>query len=68
MKKQPAVAIDDGLEEAAHYYTKRLGRSAVSYLNELADIDFDRGDKLSADTWRDIASAAARIVGAKAAA
>jgi hypothetical protein len=34
----------------------------------LADIDFDCGDKLSADTWRDIASAAARIVGAKAAA
>ena len=55
--------MDDGetVEQVAREYVRRHGAESVSILTERADLADEIGDNL-AESWRDIAYAAAQIL------
>ena len=57
-------SMDDGetVEQVAREYVRRHGAESVSILTERADLADEIGDNLAAESLRDIANAAARIL------
>jgi hypothetical protein len=53
---------NEDLNAVAQEYINRLGRAAVHELNELAEIAAGAGDHDSAETWREIARAAQKLL------
>ena len=53
---------DDDVEQVAHEYVQRHGLDSPSILRDYAEVADTIGDILSAETWRDIADAAERIL------
>jgi hypothetical protein len=52
----------DDVEQIAHEYVQRHGVDSPSVLRDYAELADMIGDILSAETWRDIADAAERIL------
>jgi hypothetical protein len=53
---------NDLVEWEAAQYVRTRGRRALAYLDEQAEIAEQRGDAESAQTWRELAAAAGRIL------
>jgi hypothetical protein len=56
------MSDDDDVEQVAHEYVQRHGLDSPSILRDYAEVADTIGDILSAETWRDIADAAERIL------
>jgi hypothetical protein len=56
------MSDDDNVEQVAHEYVQRHGVDSPSILRDYAEAADMIGDNLSAETWRDIADAAERIL------
>ena len=56
------MSDDDNVEQVAHEYVQRHGVDSPSILRDYAEVADSIGDRLSAETWRDIADAAERIL------
>ncbi len=56
------MSDDDLIEHAAREYVERHGADSVRVLTDHAEMADEVGDTPSAQTWRDIADAAERIV------
>ena len=56
------MSDDDDLEKVAREYVQRHGPESIVILRDLAEMADAVGDVLSAETWRDIADAAERIL------
>ena len=56
------MSDDDDVEQVAHEYVQRHGIDSPSILRDYAEVADTIGDILSAETWRDIADAAERIL------
>lgn len=54
---------DDGLMTVAQEFIERFGHAAVDELNDWVEIALGTGDHESAETWREIARVAERLLG-----